>query len=96
MRAGIDAQRLRKLTRHDGQLSVHRGGVSVVEQHPEARRDVAAPRLDTPLGFHLALEGALDLDDLHLGLKQPRGGPLEQSLEEPLDRGERAGHGRRV
>jgi hypothetical protein len=44
------------------------------------------------LGFNGAFDGALHVRRLDACLEEPRGGTLEQTLEEPLDSGEGAGH----
>ena len=92
MGASIDTHVLRQIARQVCHIAVERGRVRAVEQHPIVRGHECPPLAHHALGFHGALDAALDLDALDPLLEKPGRRALEQALEEPLDGGQRACH----
>jgi hypothetical protein len=83
-------ERVAKFVLHSRMDSVERFGVGRMERDHVPIRDICAIAGIDASSVHRTLETALDLDGLERRVEQPRGGALEQSLEESLNRRKRA------
>src|SRR6188508_1048163 len=71
---------------------IERRVIRVVDQDAVVGGRIGAPCMHRSFGLHGAFQAALNLDRFELSLKKAGSRTFEQSLEEPLDRGEGTSH----